>query len=161
MTIYTTRDTATQASLGRLRELVLVWVLVGARALLHLLLASPLLVAVSPFTAARCCRASCFLLVRCVSPPPPGASMKNAPLLLLVCARGVLHRAPGGAVPGPPPHLRPSSPSVHLLRLRLRADASRARPRCRRGGGCMELPYKRQGGLASTISTCYTPTYHL
>ena len=43
MTIYTTRDTATQASLGRLRELVLVWVLVGARALLHLLLASPLL----------------------------------------------------------------------------------------------------------------------
>ena len=35
MTIYTTRDTATQASLGRLRELVLVWVLVGARALLH------------------------------------------------------------------------------------------------------------------------------
>ena len=89
MTIYTTRDTATQASLGRLRELVLVWVLVGARALLHLLLASPLLVAVvvsppatrrrrhhrrrrsprpgpavvavSPFTAARCCRASCFI----------------------------------------------------------------------------------------------------
>ena len=61
MTIYTTQGTATQASLGRLRELVLVWVLVDARALLHLLLAFPLLVAVPPSTAARCCSASCSI----------------------------------------------------------------------------------------------------
>ena len=99
MTIYTTRDTATQASLGRLRELVLVWVLVGARALLHLLLASPLLVAVSPFTAACSCRASCAvhgcLLLPCLlrrlrrrRSPRPGPAVVVIIAAVVTPARG-------------------------------------------------------------------------
>ena len=102
MAIYTTRDTATQTSLGRLRELVLVWVLVGARALLHLLLASPLLVAVSPFTAARCCRASCFLLSLCaawVLPPRTGRGRSRSPSTpaTVVASSTPASYCPGGA----------------------------------------------------------------